>query len=170
MKALPRNDRLFSTLFNPRYSTRKEAGRTGNEETRRKKRRKAKGRITPLPFPSFPSPLSRLLGYPWGLVWRRCSTFGTCLDDGGWNGGKEEGEWEGGRERMRGRMAKSQRQTATSFSLPMPPDKSECVYARSSVVVPVPLARTHARIHAHVFARVAVVATNTDGRSHSGDM
>lgn len=79
-------------------------------------------------------------------------------------GREEEGE-EG--ERMRGRMAKSQRQTATSFSLAMPPDKSERMYAttagrcsRSSGRVHM-YARTHARtpVYSH-----ASPPTRTAGR------
>jgi len=56
-------------------------------------------------------------GYPWGLVRRRCSTLAGHV----WatTTGRRRRRRRGG-ERVRGRMAKSQRQTATSFSPPMP--------------------------------------------------
>jgi len=63
---------------------------------------------------------------------------GICLGD-------DNGDGRGGRGRVRGRMAKSQRQTATSFSPPMPPDKSDCVRRRP----PLPHAHARARARGH---------------------
>jgi len=56
-------------------------------------------------------------------------------------------------ERVRGRMAKSQRQTATSFSLPMPPDKSERVRDDRRSSFPFLSPRSHA--HTHVYSHAS---------------
>lgn len=136
LNTLEERDGSSWTFFNPRYLRGKKLARrararvhAGNGETRGEENGgKRKKRI---------ASLARLPGYPWGLVWRRCSTFtghvwATTTTTGG----------------VRGRMAKSQRQTATSFSSPMPPDKSECMrrrrpFARSRGCITYTYARTY---------------------------
>lgn len=142
-----------------------ERSREEMERRGRKKRREGeKGRIT-LPFPLLLlllSPLSRPPGHPWGLVWRRCSTFGFMFERRGVERGKgDESAWADGEK------------PAPDSHFVFSPDATRQIGActrRPPVVVPAPLAsfvRTHARTHTRIFARVAA---NTDGRSHSGDM
>lgn len=92
-----------------------------------------------------------------GLAWRRrCSKLGTCLarEEGGWRGRKSES--------ARGRMAKSQRQTAAPFSLRRREEETNRCYKRVCAIACRLSVETYSRVSARVGPGMASSPVRTE--------